>query len=51
MPHLWGESMKRKNIVSLLETYENRDFSYERAKNWENSPLSISDDINDELLA
>jgi hypothetical protein len=43
--------MKRKNIVNLLEEYEQRDFFYERAKSWENSPLTISDDINDELIA
>ncbi len=42
---MWGESMKRKNIVNLLETYENRDFSYERAKNWEESPLNIHDEL------
>jgi hypothetical protein len=39
--------MKRKNIVSLLETYENRDFFHDRAKAWEDSPLRI----NDELIA
>jgi len=37
--------MKRKNIVSLLEAYENRDFFYERAKNWEDSPLLIKDEL------
>lgn len=37
--------MKRKNIITLLETYENRDFSYERAKHWEDSQLNISDDF------
>lgn len=40
-----GEKMARKNIVNLLETYEHRDFFYERAKNWENSPLSIKDEL------
>lgn len=44
---LWGEKMKRKNIITLLETYENRDFSYDRAKSLEESPLNI----NDELIA
>jgi hypothetical protein len=39
--------MKRKNIVNLLEQYEHRDFFYERAKSWEDSPLRI----NDELIA
>jgi hypothetical protein len=42
---LWGEKMKRKNIVNLLEKYENRDFFYERAKDWEESPLSIKDEL------
>jgi hypothetical protein len=37
--------MKRKNIVKLLETYEGRDFFYERAKNWENSSLNIKDEM------
>ena len=42
--------MKRKNgqnnrIVDLLEIYENRDFSYERAKHWEDSPLRIKDEL------
>lgn len=37
--------MARKSIVKLLETYEHRDFFYERAKNWENSPLSIRDEL------
>ena len=37
--------MKRKNIVNLLERYENRDFFYERAKSWEESPLSIKDEL------
>lgn len=38
---------KSSRIVDLLETYEHRDFFYERAKSWEDSPLSI----NDELIA
>jgi len=38
---------KSHRIVDLLETYENRDFFHDRAKNWEESPLSI----NDELIA
>jgi hypothetical protein len=37
--------MKRKNIVNLLEKYENRDFFYDRAKSWEDSPLRISDEL------
>jgi len=37
--------MVRKNIVNLLEIYEHRDFFYERARNWENSPLSIKDEL------
>jgi len=37
--------MKRKNIVNLLEKYEQRDFFYERAKNWEESPLRIKDEL------
>jgi len=37
--------MKRKNIVNLLERYEHRDFFYDRAKNWEESPLSIKDEL------
>jgi len=37
--------MKRKNIVKLLETYENRDFFFERARGWEDSPLSIKDEL------
>jgi len=40
-----GEKMVRKSIVKLLETYEHRDFFYERAKSWENSPLSIRDEL------
>ena len=44
---LMGENMRKNRIVNLLETYENRDFSFERAKHWEESPL----DINDELMA
>jgi|WetSurMetagenome_2_1015567.scaffolds.fasta_scaffold1967924_1 hypothetical protein len=40
-----GEKMVRKNIVNLLEIYEHRDFFYERARNWENSPLSIKDEL------
>jgi hypothetical protein len=32
-------------IVSLLETYENRDFFYDRANQWERSPLSIRDEL------
>jgi len=39
--------MRKNRIVNLLETYENRDFSFERAQNWEESPLNI----NDELIA
>jgi hypothetical protein len=34
-------------MVQLLEMYENRDFFYDRAKSWEDSPLRI----NDELIA
>jgi hypothetical protein len=42
--------MKRKasqnnRIVNLLETYEDRDFFYERAKSWEDSPLRIKDEL------
>jgi hypothetical protein len=39
------KNMKQKNIVNLLERYEHRDFSYERAKNWEESPLRIKDEL------
>ncbi|MGV8141664.1 MAG: hypothetical protein ACP5NW_04455 [Candidatus Woesearchaeota archaeon] len=36
---------RMSRIVDLLETYENRDFFYERAKSWEDSPLSIKDEM------
>ncbi|GEM_PF-3353122 len=36
--------MKGKNIMKLLETYEDKDFFYERAKHWEDSPLNIRDE-------
>jgi hypothetical protein len=39
-------SKNRTNrIVNLLETYEDRDFFYERAKSWEESPLRIKDEL------
>jgi hypothetical protein len=38
-------------MVHLLETYENRDFFYDRAKTWEDSPLNISDEFSGELIA
>jgi hypothetical protein len=37
--------MKKNRIVNLLETYEDRDFFYERADSWENSSLDIKDEI------
>jgi hypothetical protein len=36
--------MKRNRIVNLLEKYEDKDFFYERASSWENSPLNIKDE-------
>jgi hypothetical protein len=39
------KDMKKNRIVNLLETYENKDFFYERAKSWENSPLNIKDEL------
>jgi hypothetical protein len=39
------QGKKNNRIVDLLETYENRDFFYERAKSWESSPLSIMDEL------
>jgi hypothetical protein len=35
---------KKNRIENLLETYEDRDFFYERAKHWEDSPLNIKDE-------
>ena len=40
-----GQNKKNSRIVNLLETYENRDFFYDRASHWEHSPLSIKDEL------
>jgi hypothetical protein len=37
--------MRKNRIVSLLETYEDKDFFFERAKHWEESPLNIRDEL------